>query len=219
MLQPISIFEMLKYKEKISILKMAIESDLYGLAISKGDAKAILINTNNSLGRQYFSAAHEYYHLKYEVNFNHENDDLEKEADSFASYLLLPREALRHYLIKRLCDERKKIIDISDCLYLENFFKVSHHALVFRLLKDGHIKKNKYDYFMGINIKKEALKHGYTLELYEPTNPNKELIVNSDYAELAEKVLEKGKISESKYFEYLLTGGYEKILFGDDADE
>lgn len=49
---------------------MPIDSDLYGLFIKKGDAQAILINTNNSLGRQYFSAAHEYYHLKYKVNLN-----------------------------------------------------------------------------------------------------------------------------------------------------
>ena len=209
--ESINIFEVLKYNGDISIIRMPIDSDLYGLFIKKGDAQAVLINTNNSLGRQYFSAAHEYYHLKYEVNLNDDNEDLEKEADTFAYYLLMPREGLNYHLKKRLTNKEKDIIDISDCLYLENYFKISHQALVVRLKTDKHIRKGKYEQLLDVNICKEAKKYGYSLDLYSPTSLEKDIFIDSDYAELAENALEKEKISQNRYFEYLLEGGYEDI--------
>jgi Zn-dependent peptidase ImmA (M78 family) len=217
--ESINIFEVLKYNRKISIIRMPIESELYGLFIKKGEAQAILINTNNSLGRQYFSAAHEYYHLKYEVNLNDNNEELEKEADTFASYLLMPREGLNFHLKKRLTNKEKENIDISDCLHLENYFKISHHALVIRLKIDKHIGKRKCNQLLDFNICKEARKYGYSLNLYSPTSLDKNVLIESDYAELAEIALEKGKISQSRYSEYLLEGGYEDILFGNDQSE
>ena len=216
--ESINIFEVLKYNGDISIIRMPINSDLYGLFIKKGEAQAILININNSLGRQYFSAAHEYYHLKYEVNLNDDNEDLEKEADTFASYFLMPREGLNYHLKKRLTNKEKDIIDISDCLYLENYFKISHQALVVRLKTDKHIRKRKYEQLLDVNICKEAKKYGYSLNLYSPTTHDKDILIESDYAELAENALEKEKISQSRYFEYLLEGGYEDILFGNDQN-
>jgi len=217
--ESINIFEVLKYNGEISIIKMPIESDLYGLFIKKGNAQAILINTNNSLGRQYFSAAHEYYHLKYEVNLNDDNEELEKEADTYASYFLMPREGLNYHLKKRLTNKGKDTIDISDCLYLENYFKISHHALVIRLKIDNHIGNNKFEQLLDVNIRKEANKYGYSLDLYTPIIQEKDILIESDYAELAEIALDKEKISKSRYFEYLLEGGYEDILYGNDQDE
>ena len=217
--ESINIFEVLKYNGNISIIRMPIDSDLYGLFIKKGDVQAILINTNNTLGRQYFSAAHEFYHLKYKVNLNDDNDGLEKEADTFASYFLMPREGLNYHLKKRLTNKEKEIIDISDCLYLENYFKISHQALVVRLKTDKHIHKRKYEQLLDVNICKEAKKYGYSLDLYSPTSLDKDILIESDYAELAENALENEKISQSRYFEYLLEGGYEEILFGNDQNE
>ncbi|MTI60312.1 MAG: ImmA/IrrE family metallo-endopeptidase [Firmicutes bacterium] len=216
--EAINIFEVLKYNGDISIIRMPIESDLYGLFIKKEDAQAILINTNNSLGRQYFTAAHEYYHLKYDVNLNSQNQELEKEADTFASYLLMSREGLNFHLKKRLTNKGKDNIDIADCLYLENYFKISHQALVLRLKLDKHIRKRKYEELLDYNIRKEAVKYGYSLELYSPTILDKDMHIYSDYAELAEIALNNNQISEGKYNEYLLEGGYEDILFGDEQD-
>ena len=195
---------------------MPFDSNLYGFFIKKGDAQAIFINTNNSLGRQYFTAAHEYYHLKYGMNLDVQNQEIEKEADTFASYLLIPREALNYHLKKRLTQKNKDGVDISDCLYLENYFKISHSALVLRLNLDKHITKSKYEELLDYNISSEALKHGYSLELYQPTKLDRDRIIYSDYAELAEIALKKMKISEGKYNEYLLEGGYLDILFGDE---
>lgn len=217
--ESINVFEVLKYNGDISIIKMPMESDLYGLFIKKGEAQVILINTNNSLGRQFFSAAHEYYHLKYEINLNEKNKNLEKEADTFASYFIMPREGLNYYIKKRLTSKEKDTIELADCLYLENYFKISHQALVVRLKTDKHIGKRKYEQLKDVNICKEAKKYGYSLDLYFPTNNKDEIIIESDYAELAENALNDKKISQSKYNELLLEGGYEDILFGTDEDE
>jgi len=215
--EAINIFEVLKYNGDISIIRMPIESDLYGLFIKKENAQAILINTNNSLGRQYFTAAHEYYHLKYDVNLNSQDHELEKEADTFASYLLMSREGLNFHLKKRLTNKGKDKIDIADCLYLENYFKISHQALVLRLKLDKHIRKRKYEELLDYNIRKEAVKYGYSLKLYSPTVLDKDMHIYSDYAELAEIALNNNKISEGRYNEYLLEGGYEDILFEQDV--
>ena len=217
--EAINIFEVLKYNANVSIIKMSIESGLYGLFIKKGEVQAILININTSLGRQYFTAAHEYYHLKYNVNLNGKQKSLEKEADTFASYLLMPREALNFHLKKRLTKKNKSKIDVSDCLYLENYFKISHQALILRLKLDNHIKNKEYQNLKEINITKAAKRYGYSTELYSKVKTNEDIIVESDYAELAEEALEKNKISESRYNEYLIEGGYGYLVFGDDDDE
>lgn len=215
--EAINIFEVLKYNGDISIIRMPIESKLYGFFIKKEDAQAILINTNNSLGRQYFTAAHEYYHLKYDVNLNSHDQELEKEADTFASYLLMSREGLNFHLKKRLINKGKDKIDIADCLHLENYFKISHQALVLRLKLDKYIRKRKYEELLDYNIRKEAVKYGYSLKLYSPTVLDKDMHIYSDYAELAEIALNNNKISEGRYNEYLLEGGYEDILFEQDV--
>jgi len=215
----INIFEELKFNANISIIKMPIDSDLFGLFIQKGKVQAILINIDTSLGRQYFTAAHEYYHLKYNVNLNGKQKHLEKEADTFASYLIMPREALNFHLKKRLTKKNKDKVDISDCLYLENYFKISHQALILRLKLDNHINNKKYEDLKDINIIREARRYGYSVELYTKPKINKDIIVESEYVELAEQALESNIISESRYNEYLIEGGYGDLVFGDGDDE
>ncbi|SIQ32069.1 ImmA/IrrE family metallo-endopeptidase [Halanaerobium kushneri] len=214
--ESINIFEVLKYNANVSIIKMPIDSSLYGLFLKKGEVQAILINVNATLGRQYFTAAHEYYHLKYNVNLNEKQKYLEREADIFASYLLMPREALNFHLKKRLTNKNRDKVDISDCLYLENYFKISHQALILRLKLDKHINNKRYKELKDINVIIEARKYGYSTELYTKPKIDNDLIVESDYAELAEEALEKNKISESRYNEYLIEGGYGYLVFRDE---
>lgn len=70
-----------------------------------------------------------------------------------------------------------------------------------------------------INVIKKARKYGYSTELYTKPKVEDDVIVESDYAELAEEALEKNKISESRYNEYLIEGGYGYLVFGDENDE
>jgi len=107
--------------------------------------------------------------------------------------ILMPREALNFRLKKRLTKKNKSKIDVSDCLYLENYFKISHQALILRLKLDNHIKNKEYQNSKDINITKAAKRYGYSTELYSKVKTDADIIVESDYAELAEEALEKIK--------------------------
>jgi hypothetical protein len=61
-----------------------------------------------------------------------------------------------------------------------------------------------------------ALRSGYDVSLYRPTNERK---IISEYAEKALEALEKDLISEGKYEELLLEGGFADILFGEEIEE
>ena len=70
-----------------------------------------------------------------------------------------------------------------------------------------------------INVIQEARKYGYSIELYTKPKIEEDVIVESDYAELADEALQKNRISESRYNEYLIEGGYGYLVFGDEDDE
>ncbi|WP_319201367.1 ImmA/IrrE family metallo-endopeptidase [uncultured Ilyobacter sp.] len=212
--EPIDIFNLLKYKEKISVIKMIFSSDISGMILTKGNDKVIIINSEMSLGRQRFTAAHELYHLKYDKDFN-KSDKFEDEADEFASHFLMPSPALREEIYKRIDGKGK--LKIEDVMYLENYFGISHKAILKRLKVEKYINSKEYDSFANIRVKKIARDLGYNLSLYNPTLEKYE--VYSNYAEIAKKKYEAGKMSLGKYENYLLEGGYENIVFGDDTQE
>ena len=81
------------------------------------------------------------------------------------------------------CEDKRELVDF----YLENYFKISHQALTLRLKLDKHINNKRYKEWKEVNFIKEARKYGYSIELY--TKPIiEDLIVESDYAELAGKL-------------------------------
>jgi len=61
---------------------------------------------------------------------------------------------------------------------------------------------------------------GYDAALYKKTKLENPLVF-SDYAEVAKDLVENAVISEGKYEEYLMEGGYFDLLFegGDEEDE
>lgn len=70
------------------------------------DHIVICINSKSSYGRQRFTLAHELYHILYENKMDRvicgmslvgNKSDSEKEADQFASYLLMPYDSLIQY--------------------------------------------------------------------------------------------------------------------------
>ena len=64
----------------------------------------------------------------------------------------------------------------------------------------------------------KASKLGYDTALYKNTK-EKGTVIYSDYAELAEELLEKGSISYGKYEELLIDGKFENILFDEKGIE
>ena len=106
--EPVNIFDLLRYRENISIIKIKLSEQISGFIVKKGSAKAIVINSEMSLGRQIFTAAHEYFHLKYDDDFENYSDEREKMADEFASHFLMPDTALENIIYERAGDKKIK---------------------------------------------------------------------------------------------------------------
>ena len=204
---------------------MPIDSDLFGLFIQKGKVQAILINIDTSLGRQYFTAAHEYYHFKYDkgmngkicpINLNKYNGDYENEVEAnyFASYFLMPDESLKYYINKRTNGNK---LNIRDLIYLENYFMVSHALMLVRL-KSINIISEKEVELMKNGIIDKASKLGYDTSLYKNTK-EKGTVKYTNYVELAQELLEKEMISYGKFEELLIDGNFENILFDKNGTE
>ena len=127
---------------KLGVLALfrPLSEGLCGLSIrSTTDDRFMLINSNNNIGRQHFTVAHELYHLYYGTNTVPHicrlggKEPEEVNADSFASALLMPEKGL----IQQLPGEeyRSGKISMATLLRTERVFGVSHDALLIRLLK------------------------------------------------------------------------------------
>jgi Zn-dependent peptidase ImmA (M78 family) len=102
---PIDIFASVNgwKKMKITFVYYPLSFRLSGMCTIVNDNIVICINSWTSYGRQRFTLAHELYHILYEDNLQRviydmklsdDKSDSEKEADMFASYLLVPYDAL-----------------------------------------------------------------------------------------------------------------------------
>ena len=54
----------------ISIIITKLTGDISGFFVKKNETGLVAINANRSLGHQYFTAAHEYCHIKYDIGMN-----------------------------------------------------------------------------------------------------------------------------------------------------
>jgi len=220
--EPVDIFKVLHEIEGISVVIMEMSDRMSGLFTRKGKANLIVINSRKSLGHQRFTAAHEYYHFKYGKGvvsricpirkFADDNPE-EREANIFALNLLVPADGLKYVLQKKT---KGKQIGISDIIFLEQYFGVSHQCMLIRLRELGIINEQQKKEFSQ-NVIAKAKEYGYSTQLYKDTS-DKEIQVYSEYAELARKLLEAGRISYGKYEELLIEGGYAPLLFEPQQD-
>ncbi len=216
--EPIDIFRALKYKQNISLVFLPFkgESKISGMFLKKDKVKLILINTEKTLGHQIFTAAHEFYHIKYSLGREggacragvfDQNAVEEFRADQFAVNLLLPKEGLEFYIEKRFGE---KALEMEDIIELENYFNVSHQCMVWRLQEINRFAKITADFFKE-GVKNEAKMLGFSTKLYEPTYGNETM---SDVPKKIKKAREKGLISKGKAKEFLLNFGYFEIAEG-----
>lgn len=202
----VDMFKLLKFNENINIIKMECDEAFSGSLIIKGDVKAILLNSDMTYGRQIFTLAHELYHLLYDKEKSG-NPSIEKEANEFASHFIMPEAALRKQLASRNCFSNKDIT-IEDLIFIEQFFMISHLALLKRLNLDPEKFSCKLEQLS------KAL--GYSPKLYLRTN--EELEIFSNLPEVAKKLLDQEKITEGKYLEYLISSGYSDIAFREEYE-
>ena len=173
-----------------------------------GSGKFMLINSNNSRGRQHFTICHELFHLFYDEEPKPhicgtpgmEREPAEINANAFASALLLPHAGVLESIPSEEIMNRR--ITTATMLRVEQLFGVSHQSLCYclrhlRLLTEEelqiHLEESKV-------IQDIATEYGYDLSLYQPGN---EGVVIGDFGEKARLLFEQERISEGHYVELL----------------
>lgn len=204
--EPINVKSLIRRLNILMIYKPMSEQSC-GLSLMTPDKKYkfILVNSNNQRGRQHFTIAHELFHLYFDDNpvphicsTDKSKDITEKNADNFASALLMSREGI--FANISFEEIKKQNLSIAEILRLEQIFSVSHQALVYRL---KHLKLIKEDYvaeLVSLPIKRTAEQYGYDLSLYEKGNEN---LMIGDFGQKAKILFDKEKISEGHYTELL----------------
>lgn len=175
---------------------------------SDGCGKFMLVNSNNSRGRQHFTICHELFHLYYDEDPKPhicgtpgmEKDPAEINANAFASALLLPQAGVLESIPSEEIVNRH--ITIATMLRVEQLFGVSHQSLCYclrhlRLLTEEELQTHLEE---SIIIQDIATEYGYDLSLYQPGN---EGVVIGDFGEKARLLFEQERISEGHYVELL----------------
>lgn len=178
---------------------------------------AVLLNARSSVARRTFDLAHELFHLMtwgLTVPAASQGEE-EKLANRFAAALLLPDEALREAVERRLRDGR---ISIANMCELAREFGVSLEALLWRM----------HNVFRWTDPDKTRalIEYAYTLlPAYQDFTPDKEeeaAELPERYRSLAVQTLRSGEISTGRFAEYMGVSRWQamkhaKEALGDDA--
>lgn len=223
---PIEPFKLIQIIEKITLVFYPLGKNISGACFKGNSSSVIAINSDMSIGRQNFSFAHELYHLYYgEPNKSTispisptSNNFEEYCADVFASYFLIPQISLREMVKKNYEENKAKKISLSDVIKLEQYFGVSHKAMLYRLKCEDFINEDELKEMKEVIISTEARKLGYNTELYFP-NESQKSTVFGNYITTANKLLEREKISQNKYEELLLDALRSDLVYGIDEKQ
>lgn len=198
--------------DDITYITFPMPDNMSAICIKDNSNKVIAINSEHTVGRQRFSLAHELYHLYMQDDFTFSvctNDQKkpkeEVNADTFASYFLLPHNALYWFAENELdlnLFDVKNTISLEDIIKIEQFYKISHLALLIRLGADKIITNEQKEEYKKISISSEARALGYDDTLYQ--KPYKQNNCNGKYIKLAEYMLRKDIIDKQDYNSYMM---------------
>lgn len=217
----IDIFKLVQKIENLTLVFYSLGTNISGVCYKGKNSNVIAINSDMSIGRQRFSFAHELYHLYFDDIATStvspimigSDDDNEKKADQFASYFLIPSISLYNMIENIKRENNKENLTIEDLIKIEQYYGMSHKAMLHRLSNDGYIKNEEMK-DMEIGVTETALKLGYDITLYKSYPKNGKSIVLGDYIKSVEKLLEKDLISKGKYEELLLDAFRDDIVYG-----
>lgn len=200
-----------------------LEMDVSGMAIKVGESnRFMLINTARTLGHQHFTICHELYHLFIQENFKYHvcqvgsfnrKDKEEYNADIFAAKFLIPEEGILAMVPDAELDKSK--VSLATVLKIEQYFSCSRRALLNRLTELKLLDKTQTQEYTE-NVRASAMKHGYSIKLYEKDSQNE---VIGDYGDMARKLYEQDRISESHYYGLLEDIGLDFSVLGSNGDE
>lgn len=183
----------------------------------------IAVNSHSTYGRQRFTLAHELYHVFHETSssmtvcantIEGKKDIIEKKADMFASYLLLPDESLRAKVF-----QYGESLAIEFVVDLEQQYGLSHQAMLFRLYSDHFITCEEFEAFRTMPVSRIARERDYDPSLYQRLALDDQYGTNGHYITKATELLHKGFVSDGKYDELMLDIFREDLLVSEiDSD-
>ncbi|MDR0988078.1 MAG: ImmA/IrrE family metallo-endopeptidase [Prevotellaceae bacterium] len=194
-------------KLKVVSVFRPLSDEFCGMSLKDSSARRfMLINSNQPIGRQHFTIAHELYHLFVEENSkphrctsgNSSKNPVERQADLFASMLLIPAEGILRLLPKN--EVQRGDVSLASVLMMEHYYAVSRQALLNRLGDLGFINKHSKEQLSKIPARQSARDYGYDTALYFSGNEN---LIIGDFGEKARTLFDAGKISEGHYLELL----------------
>jgi Zn-dependent peptidase ImmA (M78 family) len=212
---PVSIIDLLEDLKVVTLFK-AMPDSFSGMALKLKDNRFMLINSNTSIGRQNFTIGHELYHLFVQEDFtfrtcvagSFDKSDIEEyKADVFSALLLMPHEAILSYIPDEELYSPAKAVSLDTVIQLEQRFKVSRRAILYRLRElDLITRKLAKEY--SENVIKSARKRGYDASLYSKDGSNR-IVGDGEYKRLARRLYKDDVISESHYASMLLDIGFD----------
>ncbi|MEJ0057615.1 MAG: ImmA/IrrE family metallo-endopeptidase [Bacteroidota bacterium] len=201
--EPIRLKSLLLKLNVLTLFK-PLSGNFSGMAVKVGDRnRFMMVNCDQSIGKQHFTIGHELYHLFIQENFKSQQcytgvfdkkDIEEYKADLFSAFLLLPEEG-----IKQMIPDGESKLSLQTILKIEQYYAVSRRALLYRLLNLDFINDAEVDLHTD-NVKRGAAENGYGIDLYAPGNKGE---IIGDYGVVARCLLDTEKISESHYLELM----------------
>lgn len=217
---PIDIFALANKLRGVTLVFYPMSDRISGMCVREHESKVIAVNSNMSYGRQRFTVAHELYHLYFEKelrnvvcekDISESKSDSEKEADKFASYVLAPYDSLRSYLEENgILNDR--VMTVDEVINMEQFYQMSHQAMLYRLVYDGYINWNMYNE-LKTPVSQRAIRLGYDDKLYKPSPDDKKYFSLGEYVQKVEELKNRDLISKGKYDELLLDAFRADIVY------
>ena len=176
-----------------------------GIYAKRKDVALTVINSDKQLGRQQFTAAHEYaHHLFDNTNLTIDQDIFnakslpERRANAFAAHFLMPEAGVR-----RLLDETRTFKELSpyDVVHLQYHYGVSYQAALYHLQNLNIITRVTREKWQELRPTRLALEIGY-LDLYEDKKRGVSKLP-ADFVSRAVRAYEQADISLNRLSELL----------------
>jgi len=222
-ISPIDIFSLALTIKQLTLVFYPMGDHVSGMCIKNDGNPVIAVNSDMSVGRQRFSIAHELYHLYFDENKHMtvcaikigSGNEIERAADQFASYFLMPPVALFESIKKMR--STTEILGIKEIVKLEQYFGVSRLAMLCRLIIDKKLTPQQADKFRQ-GVIRSAANLGYDDTLYKPLPDNKKYKTYGYYIQQAEELFEKDLVSTGKYEQLLLSAFRPDLVYGDEFE-
>lgn len=221
---PVEIYSLTLEKiDNLTLKWVEMNDNISGCCMKSEDDVVILINSDQSKGRQNFTLAHELYHLKFDESQDiqicklNSKDEVEEKANKFASYFLMPKCALEDYYDRSGIKEWT----LKDIVKCEQLFQISHKAMLTRLHEEGYLDDETFEDFSSptFSIRKYAANLGFDTSLYEKSPESRRNYVLGNLIPLTEEVYEKEYIPKRLRDQLLLKHFRADIVYNTEGDE